>query len=61
MLEQNYLTCLKEKSAKDAVETRKCNVEYILWYLVDCPTYVTKLRGKNMFNQRVLSVLSEEE
>lgn len=60
MLERNYLACLREKAARDAVEERACKVEYILWYLTECPAFVARLREPAAFRARAEASLAEE-
>lgn len=36
-LESNFLNCLHEKSFQDRMEERKCNAEFVLWYMLRCP------------------------
>ena len=38
VLEKNYVTCLKEKAEGDR-KTMNCDVEKILWFNVECPSY----------------------
>mmetsp|Transcript_76113 Transcript_76113/g.88490 ORF Transcript_76113/g.88490 Transcript_76113/m.88490 type:complete len:82 (+) Transcript_76113:35-280(+) len=55
MLEKNFLTCLKEKAAKDEVPKLTCKVENILWFILECPTkysnYEDPTKLRNIFRQ----------
>ena len=46
-LQENFLTCLKEKSLKDEIPDRLCNMEYVLWYFLECPNKSQKFQESN--------------
>mmetsp|Transcript_7476 Transcript_7476/g.6804 ORF Transcript_7476/g.6804 Transcript_7476/m.6804 type:complete len:94 (+) Transcript_7476:64-345(+) len=39
-LEENWLTCLKEKSVRDDVPRMQCKPEYLMWFVLECPDKV---------------------
>jgi len=47
-LELNMKRCLNEKSVKDLVEDRKCNMEYVNFFFLECPERVKLYENKNI-------------
>lgn len=43
-LESNFLHCLHEKSFQDKIDDRKCNTEFVMWYMLRCPQYYQKFK-----------------
>ncbi|EAS00261.2 hypothetical protein TTHERM_00218340 (macronuclear) [Tetrahymena thermophila SB210] len=37
-LENNLLSCLREKSVQDNVAKMTCRPEFLVWFFLECPT-----------------------
>ncbi|KAL4455090.1 hypothetical protein ABPG74_006472 [Tetrahymena malaccensis] len=37
-LENNLLSCLREKSVQDNVAKMTCKPEFLVWFFLECPT-----------------------
>jgi hypothetical protein len=69
-LENNLLTCLKEKSLKDNVPERKCNVENVkaknnnhsklLWFFLECPIRAEQYENKDSLRRIYLEEKAKE-
>ncbi|KAM3147061.1 hypothetical protein pb186bvf_000777 [Paramecium bursaria] len=50
-LESNFLSCLREKSVKDDLPKRYCNVEQVLWFFLECPNRSDLYEQKDTLRQ----------
>ena len=51
-LELNYMNCLLQKALKDKVAENLCRIEHILWFHLECPSYVGKFDNDQMLKQK---------
>lgn len=54
-LEENMLSCLKEKYLKDNVEERSCKNEHLLWFFTECPSWLKKYEDKSSLRKIFIS------
>ena len=52
-LEKNYMNCLVQKSMKDKVFNNKCVLDSVLWFHLECPTYVAAYDDPAQFRAKV--------
>jgi hypothetical protein len=59
-LERNYLSCIMQKAMKDRLTNPICDLQGVVYFHIECPSYIEKFDGpdaKSYIKRQVFSML----